>query len=162
MISKMIQPKNKKKKVYDGKNITVNIYDISLKNKKFEREIVEQNGASVVLAFEGKNVLLVKQHRFPHGYVLEVKNRSSMAAKKSLVVGACVIDSGYDGEVFIDLHNIGNTEQTIKSGDKIAQLVMTPVVHFRAMETSSGDLYDWYPITISDRGAGALGSTDKK
>ena len=65
MISKMIQPKNKKKKVYDGKNITVNIYDISLKNKKFEREIVEQNGASAVLAFEGKNVLLVKQHRFP-------------------------------------------------------------------------------------------------
>ena len=72
MISKMIQPKNKKKKVYDGKNITVNIYDISLKNKKFEREIVEQNGASAVLAFEGKNVLLVKQHRFPHGYVLEI------------------------------------------------------------------------------------------
>ena len=40
MISKMIQPKNKKKKVYDGKNITVNIYDISLKNKKFERETI--------------------------------------------------------------------------------------------------------------------------
>ena len=72
MISEMIQPKNKKKKVYDGKNITVNIYDISLKNKKFEREIVEQNGASAVLAFEGKNVLLVKQHRFPHGYILEI------------------------------------------------------------------------------------------
>lgn len=68
----MIQPKNKKKKVYNGKNITVNIYDVSLKNKKFKREIIEQNGASAVLAFEDKKVLLVKQHRFPQGYVLEI------------------------------------------------------------------------------------------
>lgn len=35
----MIQIRNKKKKVYDGKNISVNIYDVSLKNKKFKREI---------------------------------------------------------------------------------------------------------------------------
>jgi len=72
MISKMIQPKNKKKKVYDGKNIIVNIYDVSIKNKKFKREIIEQKGASAILAFEGKDVLLVKQHRFPNGYVLEI------------------------------------------------------------------------------------------
>ncbi len=31
----------------------------------------------------------------PHGYMLEVKNRSSVAAKRSLIVGACVVDSGY-------------------------------------------------------------------
>tara|TARA_R110000824_G_scaffold219470_1_gene406408 strand:+ start:552 stop:833 length:282 start_codon:yes stop_codon:yes gene_type:complete len=91
--------------------------------------------------------------------MLEVKNRSSMASKRSLVVGACVIDSGYDGEVFINLHNIGHEMQTIKAGTKIAQLVLVPVVPFRAIETSEGDLYDWYPITISDRGTGALGST---
>jgi hypothetical protein len=45
---------------------------------------------------------------------------------------------------------------------KIAQVVMIPVVHFRAIETSNDNLYDWYPITMSDRGTGALGSTDKK
>ena len=95
----------------------------------------------------------------PHGYMLEVKNRSSVAAKRSLIVGACVVDSGYDGEVFINLHNVGNTLQVLSTGDKIAQLVMIPVVHFRAMYSSSGDLYQ-NPITISDRGAGALGSTD--
>ena len=39
---------------------------------------------------------------------------------------------------------------------------MVPVVHFRAVETGNNDLYNWYPITISDRGDGALGSTDKK
>jgi len=98
----------------------------------------------------------------PHGFMLEVKNRSSVAAKRSLIVGACVIDSGYDGEVFVNLHNIGKESQYVKAGEKIAQVVMIPVVHFRAIETSQDDLYGWYPITISDRGDGALGSTDNK
>ena len=95
----------------------------------------------------------------PHGYMLEVKNRSSVAAKRSLIVGACVIDSGYDGEVFINLHNIGRRPQVIIPGDKIAQLVMIPVIAFRPIENAEGTLYD-YPMTISDRGDGALGSTD--
>ena len=94
----------------------------------------------------------------PHGYMLEVKNRSSVASKRQLLVGACVIDSGYDGEVFINLHNVGKATQIIEPGQKIAQVVMVPVVAFRAYETGS-ELYN-YPITISDRGEGALGSTD--
>jgi dUTP pyrophosphatase len=111
----------------------------------------------------GTSVLLPTGLRFgvPHGYMLEIKNRSSVAAKKNLIVGACVVDSGYDGEVFVNLHNIGNDDKVINPGDKIAQAVMVPVVHFRALETGSGDLYNWYPITISERGDGALGSTDK-
>ena len=110
----------------------------------------------------GSGAILPTGIRFgiPHGYMLEVKNRSSMAAKRSLIVGACVIDSGYDGEVFINLHNIGKTTQIIEPHEKIAQVVMTPVVHFRAMERNGDDdLYGWYPITISDRGDGSLGST---
>ena len=95
----------------------------------------------------------------PHGYMLQVMNRSSMASKKNLIVGAHCIDSGYDGEVFIDLHNVGNEPQWIKPGDKIAQLVMVPVVHFRAVRTPHDNLYGWAPITISDRGEGGFGST---
>lgn len=98
----------------------------------------------------------------PHGYMLEVKNRSGVAAKRGLLVGACVVDSGYDGEVFINLHNVGNSNQTISPGDRIAQVVLIPVVHFRAIETAEDNLYGWYPITISDRGEGKLGSTDEK
>jgi len=97
----------------------------------------------------------------PHGYMLEIKNRSSVASKRSLLVGACVVDSGYDGEIFVNLHNVGTEEQIIAKHDKIAQAVMVPVVHFRALETGTGDLYNWHPITISDRGTGALGSTDE-
>jgi len=95
----------------------------------------------------------------PHGYMLQVCNRSSMGAKKSLIVGAHIIDSGYDGEVFIDLHNIGHEEQIVCREDKIAQLVLVPVVHFRAKQTTYGIYRE--PITISDRGEGSLGSTDE-
>lgn len=110
----------------------------------------------------GESALLSTGLRFgvPHGYMLEVKNRSSVASKRSLVVGACVIDSGYDGEVFVNLHNIGTETQVVEPHTKIAQVVMTPVIHFRAMERrGDGNLYGWYPITISERGTGALGST---
>jgi len=96
----------------------------------------------------------------PHGYMLEVKNRSGNAAKRNLLVGACVIDAGYDGEVFVNLHNVGTETQFIKKGMKVAQIVMVPVVHFRALETSRDNLYEWYPISMSERGSGALGSTD--
>ena len=82
-----------------------------------------------------------------------------MAAKRSLVVGACVVDSGYEGEVFINLHNVGSNTQYVAPGTKIAQLVLTPVVHFRPQETATEALYNDYPMTISDRGDGALGST---
>jgi len=116
---------------------------------------------SCVTISPGENAIVPTGLKFgiPHGYMLQVCNRSSMGAKRSLIVGAHVIDSGYDGEVFIDLHNVGNQPQVVGNYDKIAQLVMVPVVSFRALERPSEDLYDWYPITISDRGDGALGST---
>jgi len=109
----------------------------------------------------GESALLQTGLRFevPHGYMLEVKNRSSVAALRSLIVGACVIDSGYAGEVFINLHNIGTETQLVQKGTKIAQLVMVPVVSFQTFENEEGELYE-YPVTISARGAGALGSTD--
>ena len=109
----------------------------------------------------GESAVLETGYRFgvPHGYMLEVKNRSGMASKHSLVVGACVIDAGYDGEVLINLHNIGRETQTINVRSKIAQVVMVHVVHFRALETNTGNLYDWYPIAMTERRAGGFGST---
>ena len=121
-----------------------------------------EDGAVTGLRIEpGASAVLPTGLRFgvPHGYMLQVMNRSGVAAKRSLVVGAHVVDSGYDGEVFVNLHNVGEEVQVVEPLTKIAQLVMIPVVHFRALETQGNDLYNWYPITISDRGAGALGST---
>ena len=96
----------------------------------------------------------------PHGYMIQIMNRSGNAAKKQLMVGACVVDSGYNGEVFVNLHNIGNTPKTIDMGDKIAQLVLIPVVQWRSFPVAEEMLYV-DPLTISDRGDGALGSTGK-
>ena len=109
----------------------------------------------------GQSMILGTGLKFgvPHGYMIQIMNRSGNAAKRKLMVGACVVDSGYNGEVFVNLHNIGKKVQIINAGDKIAQAVVIPVVPVRFLETKNDNLYDWSPITISDRGAGALGST---
>tara|TARA_R100000750_G_scaffold50508_1_gene35395 strand:+ start:363 stop:818 length:456 start_codon:yes stop_codon:yes gene_type:complete len=97
----------------------------------------------------------------PHGHMLQVMNRSSVAAKRSLIVGAHVIDSGYNGEIFVNLHNIGSVHQSISHGDKIAQIVTIPVMPVRLFESLDDNLYE-EPIMISNRGDGALGSTNDR
>lgn len=100
----------------------------------------------------------------PHGYALEIKNRSSVASKKGLIIGGELIDAGYEGEIMIDLHNISNRLVTILPGDKIAQFVVYPIVQVRLSEVSQGSLFDTEnkPITMSDRRDGGFGSTDAK
>ena len=95
----------------------------------------------------------------PYGYMLEVKNRSSWAAKRGLLVGAHIIDSGYSGVIFIDLHNVGSKPQTIVNGDKIAQLVLLPIMQPSLQKVQKEELYKEVSI-ISKRGEGSLGSTD--
>ena len=120
-------------------------------------------GSQPVSIEPGQSMILGTGLKFgvPHGYMIQIMNRSGNAAKKKLMVGACVVDSGYDGEVFVNLHNIGKKAQIINPGDKIAQAVVIPVVPARFVETSNDNLYEWAPITISDRGSGALGSTGR-
>lgn len=115
-----------------------------------------------VLIRPGGNVMLPTGLKagIPHGYALFVCNRGSMGAKKGLVFGAHIIDSGYEGEIFIDLHNISNYDRYIYQGDKIAQVILMPVVACIPLESGRAEsLYGAYPITISNRGEGMLGST---
>lgn len=111
----------------------------------------------------GASVLLPTGCKFgiPHGYMMEIKNKSGIAHRRQLLVGACVVDSGYEGEVFVNLHNVGNQIQYLEPGDKIAQAVVVPVVHARFVATPNEDVYGWCPITISERGDGTLGSSGK-
>jgi len=62
----------RKKKLYDGKNFSISLYYMNIEGQKIKQEIIEQNRAVAILAFEGKNVILVKQFRFPCGYVHEI------------------------------------------------------------------------------------------
>jgi len=92
--------------------------------------------------------------KVPECYMLEVKNKSGIASKRQLLVGACVVDPGYDGEIFVNLHNIGDSEQVIEPGEKIAQAVLTPVIHCGIEEVHEDNLN-----LYSRRGKGGFGST---
>ena len=89
----------------------------------------------------------------PEGYVGLVCARSGLATKRGLApankVG--VIDSDYRGEIMVALHNHGATAQTITAGDRIAQLLIMPVLQ---VELSLVDELD-----DTARGAGGFGST---
>ena len=90
----------------------------------------------------------------PESHMLEIKNKSGIAHKQKLIVGACVVDSGYAGEIFVNLHNIGGSTRTIQPAQKIAQAVLTPVVICGVEET-----YDDPFEEKSERGLGGFGST---
>jgi dUTP pyrophosphatase len=114
-----------------------------------------------VTVYPGENEVISTgiKIEIPHGYMIQVMNRSSIASKRGLLVGAHVIDAGYEGEILINLHNVTETPQEITHGSKIAQLVMIPVIQFRLTEEDEEDLY-FEDIVISDRQEGGFGSTD--
>ena len=63
----------KKKKIYDGKILGLSVYDLTIRKRKVKREIIEHRGAAAMLAIDkDKKVILVKQHRYPRGNVLEI------------------------------------------------------------------------------------------
>jgi len=62
----------KKKKIFEGKILSLSLYDGIIEKRRVRREIIEHRGAAAILAIEKDRIILVKQHRFPHGYVLEI------------------------------------------------------------------------------------------
>lgn len=90
--------------------------------------------------------------QFPAGYGAFIKDRSSVATKRKLFTVAGVIDNGYIGEIKVAIHNPTETLQHIKSGDKIAQLVLIPTVNFPVEEVNE-------VFSADERGEGGFGST---
>lgn len=118
-------------------------------------------GSTVIMPSHSMKLRTGLKFAVPHGYCLEIKNRSSVSSKKELIVGGGVIDPGYSGEVVIIIHNVGRYPQIIKPGDKIAQAVLYPVIHVRPIHVDENELYS-DSIAISQRGSAGFGSTDKK
>ncbi len=89
----------------------------------------------------------------PHGYEIQVRPRSGLSFKTGLMVvnSPGTIDSDYRGEVKIILGNLGLKDEVIKHGDRVAQLLLAPVIQANFVEAS--DLSD------TARGAGGFGST---
>jgi dUTP pyrophosphatase len=94
----------------------------------------------------------------PEGFALVAFNKSGIAVKKQLYAGACVVDCGYQGEVHINLTNVGKEDQYIKPGDKIIQFVLIPLGEPALFELEEDELYE----TESSRGEGGFGSSGTK
>lgn len=92
----------------------------------------------------------------PENHMALFLNKSGVSTKKKLVVGAQVIDVGYEGEVHIHLFNIGSEPIDINPGDKIIQLVLVPISIGVPQECKIENMYE----NKSNRGEGGFGSTD--
>jgi len=92
---------------------------------------------------------------FPEDYEVQIRPRSGLAAKNNISVlnTPGTIDSDYRGEIKIIIFNHGNHNFTINNGDRIAQMILTPVVKINFEEV------DDLPETL--RGKGGFGSTGK-
>ncbi len=94
----------------------------------------------------------------PPGYEIQVRPRSGLSFKTGLMVvnSPGTIDSDYRGEVKIILGNLGTKDEVINHGDRVAQLVLAPVIQANFIEVSLNE-----SLGVTDRGAGGFGSTGK-
>lgn len=96
----------------------------------------------------------------PENYAFIAFNKSGVATKKHLAVGACVIDEDYQGEIHIHVYNYGTDTVTINPGEKIIQCVLVPVLYEDVEIVQSEE--DLWEGVITDRGEGGFGSTGIK
>ena len=87
----------------------------------------------------------------PDGVWVRIAPRSSTHRKRGLSVREGVIDQGYRGELLSYVTNDNDEPVTIKHGDRLAQLIMHPVLVFPIIESDN--------LAASSRGAGGFGST---
>ncbi len=89
----------------------------------------------------------------PDGYEIQVRPRSGLAAKNGVTVlnTPGTIDSDYRGELKIILINLGNADFTVHNGDRIAQIIVSPVIQASFEPTAN--------LSQTERGAKGFGST---
>ena len=92
---------------------------------------------------------------FPEEYEIQIRPRSGLAAKNNISVlnTPGTIDSDYRGEIKVILFNHGNKNFKIDNNDRIAQMILTPVIKIDLEETNE--------LPESIRGVGGFGSTGK-
>jgi len=95
--------------------------------------------------------------KIPTGTMLEVRNKSGVASKLGLLVGAEIIDSDYQGEVHLNVWNVSNKNVQINEGEKLVQMILIPILLPVLEESIIEELY----VEETERGAGGFGSTGK-
>lgn len=94
--------------------------------------------------------------KIPKGHALIAFNKSGIALKKGLQVGACVVDEDYQGEIHLHVRNIGRSWTTIENGEKLVQFLLVPVLYNEPIVLDS--YKDLFPNS-TERGPGGFGST---
>ena len=94
----------------------------------------------------------------PPGYALVFFNKSGICTNEQLIVGACVVDEGYQGEVHLHMINVGSLPVYIKPNQKIVQGLLVCVPTVKVEEVSNDDLFS-FP---TKRGEGGFGSTNQE
>lgn len=89
----------------------------------------------------------------PEGYEIQVRPRSGLALKRGVTVlnTPGTIDAGYRGEIGVILANFGDEAFAVRTGDRIAQFVVSPVLRVEVAETEV--------VEETARGGGGFGST---
>lgn len=110
------------------------------------------------LTIEPKEIVLIPTNlsvEIPHGYEIQVRPRSGLAANHGIGIlnSPGTIDSDYRGEIKIILINLGNEKFVIKRGDRIAQLVVSKVYWANLVQSNN--------LNCSSRGEGGFGHTGK-
>ena len=92
---------------------------------------------------------------FSKDYEIQIRPRSGLAAKNNISVlnTPGTIDSDYRGEIKVIIYNHGDADFEVNNGDRIAQMILTPVIKMELEET------DKLPETV--RGEDGFGSTGK-
>lgn len=106
----------------------------------------------------GEDILIPSgiKAKVPKDHALIAFNKSGIATKQKLIVGACLVDEDYQGEIHIHLINTSRTTGvTIGPGMKIAQFVLVPVSYAAPEEVDLDDLY----TEATARGECGFGST---
>ena len=140
--------------------------------KKTNKEVItpkyKTNGSSGVdlSAFLEKKIVIKPnsseliptglQVAIPEELEIQIRPRSGLAAKESIGVlnSPGTIDSDYRGELKIILFNHGNNDFIVNNGDRIAQMVLVPILKMEFEEVDS--------LPETNRGQGGFGSTGKK
>ena len=91
----------------------------------------------------------------PKNYEIQIRPRSGLAAKKGISVlnTPGTVDSDYRGEIIIILINLSKKSFVVKSGDRVAQMILCPVAKAKLQEVKN--------LTKTIRGKGGFGSTGK-
>ena len=112
-------------------------------------------GSVILKSLERTLIPTGLSYELPENYELQVRPRSGLAIKKGLTVlnTPGTVDSDYRGEIKVIIYNHGNKDFIINNKDRIAQMVLTPVIKIKLEETEN------LPKTV--RGESGFGSTGK-